>query len=169
MLSPITTTRLYFRMGVRGPLAPEKPYSVGVRGAAKPPLAPRLRMESGRLRPPDLTTLVVILLPISKTATSRLAAETQQRPRDKRTRGHQSRTRRNAKLPALTQLSGPSHISAQPHIVTRQLRGSVQLWVVRRALASSQRHGAAGGPPRLYAHRASVGLLVIVSIAASLS
>src|SRR5262249_29467857 len=58
---PSTTTRLYFRMGVRGPLAPEKPYSVGVRGAALPPLAPPLRMESGGLRPPDLPTLVVVL------------------------------------------------------------------------------------------------------------
>src|SRR5215468_8825847 len=60
-LGASTTTRLYFRMGLRGPLAPEKPYSVGVRGAAKPPLAPPLRMESGGLRPPDLPTLVVIL------------------------------------------------------------------------------------------------------------
>src|SRR5262249_16466871 len=48
-------------MGVRGPLAPEKPYSVGVRGAAKPPLPPPLRMESGGRSPPDLPTLVVIL------------------------------------------------------------------------------------------------------------
>src|SRR5262249_22101752 len=59
-----TTTRLYFRMGVRGPLAPEKPYSVGVRGAALPPLAPPLRMESGGLCPPDLPTLVVVLIPL---------------------------------------------------------------------------------------------------------
>src|SRR5262249_51624291 len=59
---PSTTTRLYFRMGVRGPEAPEKPYSVGVRGAAKPPLAPPPWIESGGLRPPDLLTLVVILV-----------------------------------------------------------------------------------------------------------
>src|SRR5262249_50904483 len=58
-----TTTRLYFRMGVQGPRAPEKPYSVGVRGAAKPPLAPPPWMKSGGRSPPDLLTLVVVLIP----------------------------------------------------------------------------------------------------------
>src|SRR5262249_54073409 len=48
--------------GVRGPLAPEKPYSVRVRAAALPPLAPSLRMESGGQSPPDLPTLVVLLI-----------------------------------------------------------------------------------------------------------